>query len=46
MFRSSIKKMAVSFTVIGNVAVTFSVSINNKGADLIIEGIFKSEQSV
>ena len=38
--------MVVSFTVIDNVPVTLRVSINNKGADLIIEGIFKSEQSV
>ena len=46
MFRSSSEKMAVSFTVISNVVVTTSVSINKKGADLFIKGIFKPKQSV
>ena len=44
--RSSSGKMAVSFTVLSNVAFTTSVSINKTGADLFIKGIFKVEQGV
>ena len=43
---SSNKKMAVSFTLISNVAVTRCVSINKKGVDLFVKGTFKAEQSV
>ena len=46
MFRSSSEKMAVSPTIISNVAVTAGVSISKKGVDLFIKGIFKPEQSV
>ena len=46
MFHSSSEKMAVSFTLISNVAVTTRVSIKKKGVDLFIKGIFKPEQSV
>ena len=46
VLRSSSEKMAVSFTVISNVAVTRRVSINKKGEDLLIKGIFKPEQNV
>ena len=46
MFRSSNEKMAVSFTIISNVAVTTGVSIDKKGADHFIKAIFKPEQSV
>ena len=46
MFCSSNEKMVVSFTVIIKVAVTTRVSINQKGADLFIKNIFKSEQSL
>ena len=46
MFRSTNEKMAVSFTIINNVVVTARVSINKKGADFFIKGIFKLEQSV
>ena len=35
------KKIAKGFTIISNVAVTTRVSINKKGADLFIKGIFK-----
>ena len=38
--------MAVSFTIKSNVAFTTPVSINKKGADFFIKGIFKPEQSV
>ena len=38
--------MAVSFTVLSNVAFTTSVSINKIGADLFIKGIVKVEQGV
>ena len=38
--------MTVNFTIISYVAVTARVSINKKGADLFIKGIFKLEQSV
>ena len=41
MFCNSSEKMAVSFTIISNVAVTTRVSINKKGADLFTKGIFK-----
>ena len=37
--------MAVSFTRKSNVADTTRASINKKGADLFIKGIFKPEQS-
>ena len=46
MLCSSIEKMVVSFTTISNVTVTTHVSINKKGEDLFIKGIFKPEQSV
>ena len=46
MFRSSSKKMAVSFTIISDVAVATRVSINKKGADLFIKAIFIPEQGV
>ena len=46
MFRSSSEKMAVSPTIISNVAVTTRASINKKGVDLFIKGIFKPEQSI
>ena len=46
MFRSSSKKMAVSFTIISDVAVATRVSVNKKGADLFIKAIFIPEQSV
>ena len=46
MFFSSSEKMAVRFTVISNVAVTTGVSINKKGVDLVIKGIFKPKKSV
>ena len=46
MIRSPTEKMALSFTVISNVAVTACVSINKKGADRFIKGIFKPKQSV
>ena len=42
MFHSSSEKMAVSFTIISDAAVTTRVSINKKGADFI-KGIFKLE---
>ena len=38
--------MAVSFTIINNIAVTTRVSINKEGGDLFIKRIFKPEQSV
>ena len=38
--------MAVSFTIISNVAVTAHVSINKKAADLFIKGILKTENSL
>ena len=43
MFHSSSEKMAVSFIIISNVAVAARVSINKKGADLFVKGIFKPE---
>ena len=46
MFCSSSEKMALSFTIISNVAVTTHISINKKGADLFTKGIFKLEQSI
>ena len=46
VLRSSGEKMAESFTVISNVAVTRRLSINKKGEDLLIKGIFKPEQNV
>ena len=46
MFRSSSEKMAITFTINDNVAIITRVSINKKGADLFIKGIFKPEQSV
>ena len=46
MFRSSSVKMAISFTVISDVAVTTCKSINKKEGALFIKGIFKPEQSV
>ena len=46
MIHSCSEKVAVSFTVISIVAVTTRVSVNTKGADFFIEGIFRSEQSV
>ena len=45
MFRSSSEKMAITFTINDNVAIITRVSINKKGADLFIKGIFKPEQS-
>ena len=38
--------MAVSFTVISNVAVTRCVSINKKGVDPFVKGTFRAEKSV
>ena len=46
MFRSSSEEMAVSFTIISNIAVTTRVSINKKGVDLFIKGIFEPQQNV
>ena len=46
MFHGSSEKMAVSFTIISDVTVTIRVSLNKKGSDLFIKGIFKPEQSV
>ena len=40
---SYIEKIGVSFTIVSNVAVTTSLSINKKGANLFIKGIFKPE---
>ena len=44
MFRSSSEKMAVPFTI-SNAVVTTRLSINKKGADRFVKGIFKPEQS-
>ena len=46
MLYSSSDKIAVSFTIISNVAVTAHVSINKKAADLFIKGILKTENSL
>lgn len=46
MFRNSTEKMAVSFTVITNIAVITHAPINKKGVDLLIKDIFEPEQSV
>ena len=46
MFRSSSEKVAVSFTLRSNTAVTTGASINKKKADLCIKGFFEPEQSV
>ena len=46
MFCSSSEKMAISFTVISDVAVTTWKSISKKDGDLFIKRIFKLEQSV
>ena len=46
MFSSSSKKMAVSFTLISNMAVTTHAPLAKKGADLFIKGIFFPEQSI
>ena len=43
---NSSEKMAVSFTIISDVAVTACVSINKKGADLFIKGILKTEKTL
>ena len=43
---SSNKKMAVSFAVISNAAVTRCVSVNKKGVDPFVKGTFRVEQSV
>ena len=37
--------MVVRFTVMSDIAVTTCVPINNKGADLLISGIFEPKQS-
>ena len=46
MFRSSSEEIAVIFTIISNIAVTTRVSINEKGADIFIKGIFEPQQNV
>ena len=46
MFCSSSEKIAVSFTIISNVAVTKRLSINKKAVYLFIKGIFKLEKGL
>ena len=46
MLCRSIKKVALCFTIVSNLAGTARVSVNNVRANLFLEGIFITEQRI